>query len=673
MSSMACPRCKGDLVLPLPAPKQSELLRCPHCDGLFKRSSAPVSAAQGARMEVSSTPMPRPPIEKSDHDMAVGAGRVAPAAVQTGARPAERPLVPAPPAPTAQRRAATPGDESRQTQGAHAPVTPDVLAAPAPTPQALATSAVAPEIGEKKRHPASTVAWGAQTSPPRPSPATGQAHAAGPGPTAIPHAPPAAQRTTGGSPNDSQQKGPHALAPPGPPATHISTVRPLANPVVAQSTGEPRKQPSATIASGIETPTPLRAPLPAAPARQARPASPTSVATAPAVPFRPRDAVEEDPAKEGGALESSESTDVSKIDRAPGDPDITAIELDPLAAVAAAAPVRRLSPRPDTSSDFPGRSEFSGRAGSIRASIRSITSPLYRAWSSAMSGIRSGLNRVRTLLTALGRRVKSSALSGIRFDGNRLPLILIVASCAVIAFVIVGLLLRSGGSRKSRRPLQNEPTLAAGRATAPPVQHGLSVTKSAADTPTAVAPVEAPPAKKLSAKAPTPAATEEAATRKPTAANLVKENAGSRHIELSPPRLGVQPHKVAHADGTSKRARSQKPAPPSRGAATTQARSARPAAAKPSAADTAARSREAYKEGNERLFSGQTEAAIKAYQDAVRINREDAAGYRGLGLAYTQAGRKAEAVNAFRRYLKLARTAKDRDIITKRIQILNSQ
>jgi Flp pilus assembly protein TadD len=106
--------------------------------------------------------------------------------------------------------------------------------------------------------------------------------------------------------------------------------------------------------------------------------------------------------------------------------------------------------------------------------------------------------------------------------------------------------------------------------------------------------------------------------------------------------------------------------------ATTRDGSTRTAAAQPSVADPATRSREAYKEGNASLFSGQTEAAIKAYQEAVRLNHKDPAGYRGLGLAYAQAGRRTEAASAFQRYLKLARTAKDRDIIKKRIQLLTS-
>ncbi|HEX7501676.1 MAG TPA: tetratricopeptide repeat protein [Polyangia bacterium] len=150
------------------------------------------------------------------------------------------------------------------------------------------------------------------------------------------------------------------------------------------------------------------------------------------------------------------------------------------------------------------------------------------------------------------------------------------------------------------------------------------------------------------------------------------KNSSSHHAKISPARRKVQPHKVAQAAGASKRTKRQERARLGRNSATTRDGSTRTAAAQPSVSDPATRSREAYNEGNASLFSGQTESAIKAYQEAVRLNRKDPAGYRGLGLAYAQAGRRTEAVGAFQRYLKLAPTAKDRDIIKKRIQLLTA-
>lgn len=101
-------------------------------------------------------------------------------------------------------------------------------------------------------------------------------------------------------------------------------------------------------------------------------------------------------------------------------------------------------------------------------------------------------------------------------------------------------------------------------------------------------------------------------------------------------------------------------------------KSARASATALPANDQAARASAAYQEGNAKLFSGETTTAIKAYQESIHLNPKYPAGYRGLGLAYSQAGKKTEAVRALSRYLKLAPKAKDRGIITERIRLLKS-
>ncbi len=85
-----------------------------------------------------------------------------------------------------------------------------------------------------------------------------------------------------------------------------------------------------------------------------------------------------------------------------------------------------------------------------------------------------------------------------------------------------------------------------------------------------------------------------------------------------------------------------------------------------------ARARDAYREGNERLFSGDAAGAITAYEEAVRLNPKDAAGYRGLGLASAQLGSAPKPARYLRAYLKHAPNADDRAIITSRISLLQT-
>ena len=80
--------------------------------------------------------------------------------------------------------------------------------------------------------------------------------------------------------------------------------------------------------------------------------------------------------------------------------------------------------------------------------------------------------------------------------------------------------------------------------------------------------------------------------------------------------------------------------------------------------DSLARARTAYATGNQHLFAGDTGAAISAYRQALATYPNYAAGYRGLGLAFSQ--------KAFKTYLNLAPTAKDVALIKKRIAGLSA-
>jgi hypothetical protein len=82
------------------------------------------------------------------------------------------------------------------------------------------------------------------------------------------------------------------------------------------------------------------------------------------------------------------------------------------------------------------------------------------------------------------------------------------------------------------------------------------------------------------------------------------------------------------------------------------------------------RARAAYKRGNEKLFAGNSEAAVAAYKESLSIHPGYVAGYRGLGLAYAQSGQTAEALRALRTYVKTVPNAADVQLIMKRIERL---
>ena len=86
--------------------------------------------------------------------------------------------------------------------------------------------------------------------------------------------------------------------------------------------------------------------------------------------------------------------------------------------------------------------------------------------------------------------------------------------------------------------------------------------------------------------------------------------------------------------------------------------------------DDVERARAAYTAGNEALFAGDSDAAIRAYQQVVETAPMLASGHRGLGLAYAQKGDSEGAIKSLRKYLELAPRAKDVPLIRKRIRSL---
>lgn len=85
------------------------------------------------------------------------------------------------------------------------------------------------------------------------------------------------------------------------------------------------------------------------------------------------------------------------------------------------------------------------------------------------------------------------------------------------------------------------------------------------------------------------------------------------------------------------------------------------------------KARTAYASGNQRLFAGDTNGAIKFYRQALAYYPAYVAGYRGLGLAYAQQGNKPQALQAFKTYVSSVPNAKDAGLIRKRIASLQAR
>lgn len=80
-----------------------------------------------------------------------------------------------------------------------------------------------------------------------------------------------------------------------------------------------------------------------------------------------------------------------------------------------------------------------------------------------------------------------------------------------------------------------------------------------------------------------------------------------------------------------------------------------------------ARARAAYVSGNQKLFAGDAQGAVRAYRQALGFYPGYVGGYRGLGLAYAQLGDSFKALDAFKTYVSVVPGAKDIALIKKRI------
>jgi TolA-binding protein len=98
-----------------------------------------------------------------------------------------------------------------------------------------------------------------------------------------------------------------------------------------------------------------------------------------------------------------------------------------------------------------------------------------------------------------------------------------------------------------------------------------------------------------------------------------------------------------------------------------------PAPAPPPPEDDArARAMARYRAGAALLVQGNFHAAIAEFQMALKVSDGLAEAHRGLGVAYSQLGRKAEAARHYQRYLRARPNAPDRDAIREALQDLGN-
>ena len=83
--------------------------------------------------------------------------------------------------------------------------------------------------------------------------------------------------------------------------------------------------------------------------------------------------------------------------------------------------------------------------------------------------------------------------------------------------------------------------------------------------------------------------------------------------------------------------------------------------------------RTAYLSGNQQLFAGNANGAIRAYRESLSLYPGYVGGYRGLGLAYAQLGDTRNALEAFRMYVDTVPGARDVALIKKRIARLQGK
>jgi hypothetical protein len=207
-------------------------------------------------------------------------------------------------------------------------------------------------------------------------------------------------------------------------------------------------------------------------------------------------------------------------------------------------------------------------------------------------------------------------------------LVLLLCGAAVVGVVLLR------GKTKSESAGQEE------RASAPKAKPLIEPTPAPSEEPAALAP-------KPALAEPAPAAEKPARAAKPA-------------TEKSAPA-----ERPAHAEkpAPAEKAKAEPASPPAE---------PKPSSGKPTE-DDYRRANEAYQRGNDKLFKGNPSEAIVEFNQALKLNPKDPATHRGLGLAYAQAGKSADAVKQLKLYLKVSPKANDRAMIEKKLDQLKGQ
>ena len=227
--------------------------------------------------------------------------------------------------------------------------------------------------------------------------------------------------------------------------------------------------------------------------------------------------------------------------------------------------------------------------------------------------------------------------------------IIVVGAVALVALIGAGVYFLRGKSSNEGEPAAKEQVKAAEPTPA-------QAQPAPSEVPAALA-AKPEPAKPTPAEKPAPA-------QKPAHAEKAAPAEKPDHAEKAAP-----VEKPSHVE---KPAHAEKPAAAEKPKTEPAAPEPKAAGGKPSEEDYK-RANEAYERGNAKLFQGKTADAIAEFSQALNLNPKDPASHRGLGLAYAQSGKSAEAVKHLKLYLKASPKASDRAIIEKRIDQLHGQ
>ena len=226
---------------------------------------------------------------------------------------------------------------------------------------------------------------------------------------------------------------------------------------------------------------------------------------------------------------------------------------------------------------------------------------------------------------------------------SRRKLVLIAGAAAGLMLLVVAVIAATrGGGSDSKAPAATDEARAS----------GSEVASAAAPPPAQEAPAPPP-------SAPAPAKPKAAPPPARPAAAAIAPAPAPAHAPAAPPPPAAKPRAVRSKRVVVDYDSTKTPAKPA-------------ASTAPLDDDAAlAKARAAYASGNQLLFAGDPDGAIRDYREAIAEYPNYAAGYRGLGLAYAQKADKANALQAFRTYLRLAPTAKDAPLIKKRMTRLS--